>query len=234
MNGPEYEDETFGIEPDPNEIRYGSAQFGPVRLEFFVAVDESGLAKAIPLPPLPEPNPNDREAWERYQARRALAKADTVEGALRQAAPGLDLRIEAPVQPATDTAGPGLGIEGEFIRFLISDDPVGRVADLLALAIGIRSLRDWLGEHTHKPTAISDGIAVILAAEAVEQSTGTRDTTVAFVAMIPPAAFDYAGPRDGYVVGLRAGSTLFVTVVGLYGRIIRQDSWPVDDLLGDG
>lgn len=226
-------DDTDVMGMDVDRQVFGSAQFGPERLDFFLVADQMRLAEKIRVPPIKEADPNDAEAWQRFQARVALAKADAYEAALSEAVPAITSRISVSIGGDVDTAGPGLGIEGEFIRFLVSEDPIGRTADLIALAVGVRALHGWLAEKTKRPVVVSEGAAVIFASAAVEARTGSRDTTLAFVSRIPPAQFDYSGPRDGYVVGLRDEASLHMTMVGLYGQIVHEESWPVAGLLAE-
>ncbi len=223
-------DETFGDPDLDGQVRFGSALYGPQRLDFFLAADIGKLGELAPHVPEPEPIEGDQEGWERSLVRSSILRADAIERALTEAVPGVKPRIEANLSGGVDSAGPGLGIEGEIIRLLVSDDPLGRVANLLQVGTSILLLKKWLETRTEKPVPISDGVAVIEATIALENDSGIRDSTLAFVSNVPPREFDYVGPRDAYVVGLRAKDELHVFLVGVYGGVARHDSWNLAEL----
>jgi hypothetical protein len=212
---------------DGESLGFGRARIGPVVLDFAVGIDPGALERAFPAPSIPAPASTDTEALERFWARSALARVDAVEGAVHQANPDVEVRLTAELQGRTDGGGGG-GIEGELLRILVGDDPLGRVADLVALGVAIRGFKKWLEDRTGARVEISDGVALLVASEALQQETGATDSTVAFVTVVPPKAVDELGYIDGYVVGLRSDNALHIFVVSATGSVVSAGVWPIE------
>lgn len=92
-----------------------------------------------------------------------------------------------------------------------------RVADALAILGAVRVAYAWLRAKTGKPVAISDGMAALVAASALEGYKGSADMTVDHCT----ALHDQAEPwvTTGYLVGLFVGGSLFEVVVSKTGAM---------------
>lgn len=77
-------------------------------------------------------------------------------------------------------------------------------------------------ELTKHEVAVSDGLALILAAEAVERETGATDLTVAFVTpMIDylPRVHEGWSAFDGWLVGFRSDDSMQVVHIDRLGGV---------------
>lgn len=220
-------DEEWSEFDDGETREFGRAKVGPQVLEFAIGVEFGALDRTFPPPAIPAPPSADAEAMERHWARLALARVDTIEGAMREAMPGLEVRLRAEIQGPVAGGGGG-GIEGELLRILVGDDPLGRVADLVALGIALRGLKGWIEDRTKARVEISDGVAVVFASEALQEATGITDSTLAFVAAVPPKNVDEMGSLDGYVVALRTGDVLRLFTVSPTGIVAAAGEWPIE------
>ena len=97
----------------------------------------------------------------------------------------------------------------------VASDWAGRIVDILAFGVLVRQTMDRLERFTCSPVRIDSGPAMIKAAEAIFESTGLIDLTLAFVASLS----GYSSPEDehrgpaGWIVGYRGESELYLAVV---------------------
>jgi hypothetical protein len=163
------------------------------------------------------PSSRDSEEDKRLTARVGIARAEAVEAAIAARYPGLPVRAVARILPP-DTTGPGGDIP-PILAMVLSDDPVGRIADYVALGVATLGLIKWIGARKGSIDAIDDGIAMLIAASAIEAQTGARDLTLAAVQRLSAADPDPDFGRHpvGFVVGFRDDDNVYEVAISLQG-----------------
>ncbi len=198
---------------DGGHLPFGTARFGRIELSFYLTCSQWELAEGVSFVSDDRPTrPGDQEMAQRLQAKNALGVAEAIEAAVSSFSPGVEVRATAYLE-GVPTGGPG--VEGEILRFFVDGDPVGRVADVLGILAGIKLTRDWIRQRQIEPVKVSDGVAVLLAADAMEAVRGARDVTVHFVAPIGDFEDGYA--TIGYLVGFLHAGELVALVVSRDG-----------------
>ncbi len=201
-----------------NSVRFGSALYGPQRLDFFLAADIEKLGELAPGRSCAGANPGGQEGWERKIVRSSILRADAIEAALTEAIPGVKPRI------AANRTGPSIP-QAQALALKAKSSgcscPTTRWVELRTFfrwELPLFLLKKWLETRTERPVPISDGVAVIEATIALESDSGIKDLTLAFVSNVPPREFDYVGPRDANVVGLPAKDELQDSLLDLWRR----------------
>jgi hypothetical protein len=133
------------------------------------------------------------ELFDRHGRERArLLEADVA-----QIVPGL------PVRAIPDTEGPkAAGPDNlvDLIQILVGTEPIDRIASYLAIAQGARILLSWLRRRGTGEIEVGDGVAILLAADAIHDATGDRAVTLLSVDPVRQVAGSWEGPRSGFLV----------------------------------
>lgn len=143
--------------------------------------------------------PDTYQSALRDHARRELARVEQLESDLARDLPEVAAQAVADFDFGS-TAGPGAG-EPAILALLLTDDPVGRVADLISWAVGAKAVYDWIRRKGGEITSIDDGVAVLYAADAIQEKTGDGDLTLLLAdQVVPPHAdpWDFAGYRVAF------------------------------------
>lgn len=203
----------------------GGARIAGLHLELSIRgyVDVAKLTGAT----LPEwGKSGDWERTRREFAIRGIAAAEALEAAIEAEVPGFQIRVRAELEPNFDTAGPG-ALPPPIFELFVGDDPIGRIADYIGIAEGLRKLFGWLKGRGADPLTVDNGTAMILAAGAIFGNTSERDLTLNFVEEIRPAVRDWEGQVEGYLVGFRNESTIFEVPVMLDGSVGEMIVLPI-------
>jgi hypothetical protein len=198
------------------ELIFGTAQLGRSKYDFYLVYQAEDIQPALGIAPFePAVRPGDRELARRLEMKNRLRVAEALEAAIVEAAPGIEARATVDFEQGVRTAGPGLG--GEVLRFFVSDDPLGRLADLISILGAVKAAKGWLEGHQSAAVRISDGVAILLAADALTESRGILDVSVHYCAPLDDLEDGYS--TVGFLVGLRHADGLTQVVVGASGRV---------------
>jgi hypothetical protein len=165
---------------------------------------------------------SDYEQWRREAARHSMETAEALEAAIAAEFPGLPVRVRAKLDPELATGGPGIP-PPSIVALLLTDDPLGRIADFIALAQGLKALIGWVRRRGGSPFYIDDGVAFLVGADAVYAVTGRDDLSLEFVvpirssAYLTPPGIEWEGEIEGYLVGFRDERALYQVPVSLDG-----------------
>lgn len=187
--------------------------FGHNEVEFHLVIDEGSLVREILESIDGTANAGSYEVVNERYVTRLVGELKPVAGSLK-------------VVPEPYTGGKAGGPipDQTYVVNLIgvASDLAGRLADFVALGIIIRGVIGKLRSITHNEVAVSDGCAIVLAAEAIFESTARRDLTLAFVTPLHDFLIDAGGGQGsdaGFMVGFRDRHELFVVQVSRTGAV---------------
>jgi hypothetical protein len=201
-------------------IGWGFAQIDATRLDFWLAYDPAALIQGLGLQ-LPEPPDDDelldgRMAWDSAAADAATSLARTVD-------PSSPVQVRVEIHPkryeGPATGGAG-GIEGELLRFLLSDDPIGRLADVLGIAAFGLAVKSKFAAVSSNAVGISDGFAVVEVARTIDAKYGARATTLLEAIHLHPSHLDKMNRVEGYLTVLRDDAWVYLVVVSFHGEVL--------------
>lgn len=147
-----------------------------------------------------------------------------------EVAPGI-APLTAEVEPWTGPkVGGPLPLQTELVWLLgLANDAIGDIVNLAAFAIlireGIARIRAATGNSPH----VSDGLAAILAADAIFDETGVIELTLAFVTQLrkPLRNLDeLESSWDGFMVGYRTEGRLMIAHVRATGEVTLTTDTP--------
>jgi hypothetical protein len=179
-----------------------------------------------------DPNAITRDLWaDRTMDEVSLEYRRQVESELNPPLKETNLSLRAEAYGGPKTGGPVP--DQQYALYLIG------IA--FAAMAGIVTIRDFAGivrnvigkarEMTSNDVAISNGLAVILAAEAIFDATGKDDLTFAFetpLARYMPDLGEWDSDFDGWLVGFRSRERLHVARVSSFGEVTMA---PTDILM---
>ena len=213
----------------------GTIRVGPQELDFYFGFSYRPFAwEARAAVERRVEAPANDAPWEdllEYDAKIGEEYSLRLKQELETAVPGLRVRTGRRV--GNETGGPGA--EHDLVAlFGLANDYVGGIANWAGLAVlvgaGLKKLTDLA---QGQPAIVSDGLALILASEAVLAATGKRDLTLAFVTPMgayPPSGDERPSEDSGFVVGLRDQSTLFLCHVTPEGDARLLNAVPLEKL----
>jgi hypothetical protein len=108
----------------------------------------------------------------------------------------------------------------------IALDWVGHIVDLAALYVVLREMRAKAQEVTEKDVLISDGFAIVVAADAVYAATGDKDLVLSFATnagTYTPGRGDFDPVSDGWMVGFRGPDRLYLAHVNSEAQVALVD-----------
>jgi hypothetical protein len=167
---------------EPRSYLTDHASIARVPLSFVIRgrIEDAAIGLEIPVD-------QDAITWEedfRRYLRLEFSRAEAIEVGIARDLP--DVKAHAFVHTSFGTTtGPGV-LPPSLLALLVTDDPIGRIADLLAFGMAARQLLDWIRSKRGRVFAIDDGIAVLLAAGAIERETGDHDLTLLFAQSVSP------------------------------------------------
>jgi hypothetical protein len=175
---------------------------------------------------------DDRELRRRKDAARGVAAAEALENSLSSAVPTLPVRAIAQLSSEPKAGGPGVLLP-EIFAVVLGDDPIGRIADYIALGVALRAGLNWLKAHGGKEITVDGGNAFLLASTAIHEAGGPNDLKLQFVQEIHSVAYDWAeweSELQGFLVGFRDNGTLYQVAVALDGTVGTVTQVPIEVL----
>lgn len=190
-------------EPEPYHAGYAE-----VRFRFYVA--PAAVLKEAGKRLGPQPSLDDLSA--QYEA--------TVAHAATEAWPGVRVDVEPYGGPKTGGPVPDAQYLVEFVNVL--NQYGGAIVTVAGLGVLVRAAMRRLQAVTQHDVRVSDGPAMVLAADAIMDATGRRDLALAFVAPLNrylPALGDLDSSFGGWLVGYRGEDVLYLAVVHEDGTV---------------
>lgn len=195
----------------------GWAEIDGVRLDFNLRYVGHALESSLGIEPAAAA-PDDWEAFHRWRVLREIAVADATEAATSDIA-NVPTRVPVRYDEGVDTAGPG-GLPGDVLLFLLGEDPIGRLADLIAIGIGFKQTAAWLRDKTGHDVAFSDGAALLVMTPEVEAQFGASYTDIVAIQPLHPDDPDRFGLPNAYSITLSDDSYLYTGVVTSRGSLV--------------
>jgi hypothetical protein len=200
-------------------IEQADQYIGHEQVSFRLVIDEAHLIREISAS-LAEPGAA-RDPYEQVSEKyvsRLVSELRPVAGSL----------TVSPEPYGGGKAGGPIPDQNYAIELIgVVSDVAGRIVDLVALGVIVRSCIGKLRSITQNEVAVSDGCAIVLAAEAVSLRTGRRDLTLAFIAPLHDYLIDAGGGHGSdasFVVGFRDRGQVFVAEVSRTGRVSLTDA----------
>jgi hypothetical protein len=191
-----------------------STTIGEVGLSFVVRGSlDVGKATGVDLPEIG--GETTYEHFRRASVRRAMAASEALEAAWRRDLPGV------PVEAVTEfdepsSAGPG-ALPLAIAAIVLHGTPAGDLAALAGVADGALDLINWLREHNGVVEHVDDGIAFLVAWQSLRDAH--PDVSLLTVKPVRPAAFDWEGEVEGYLVAFRDEISVYEVPVALDGSV---------------
>jgi hypothetical protein len=208
-----------------DEAEYQSTQtdnvayVGDSALRFYVVIDPSAIVR-----PIYERQPSAGET----DVRRAYA--ETVQRALDSVDPAVATHAEPWGGPKTGGPIPEQTYVVQLIGLALSG--MATVVLLVEFADVVKRVIDKAKSLSKKEVAVSDGLAVILAADAIYARTGEGDLALAFVTSLNeylPELGEMDSAFDGWLVGFRSPTHLRIVHIDRLGKASVPDaSLPID------
>lgn len=203
-------------EYDPRSCAH-TAFVGDMGLEFYLRIDPSGVIR--PIYEAQGDRFDDRAATLEYVSR--------LRSALTPIAAESNLTVEPEPWRGPKTGGPIPDQTYTVYLLGVAFDGVTTIVTLAAFAELLRRAMAKVKSMTNTDVAISNGAAVMLAADAVVEKTGEQDLTLAFVTpmnrYLPDVVGEMESPSDGWLVGFRSRGRLFVARVDSFGDVTVAD-----------
>jgi hypothetical protein len=195
------------------------AYVGTIALRFYLAIDPAAVIR-----PIYQQNPESDEA----KIRREYAHA--VEDALDSVGGPVTTRAEPWGGPKTGGPLPDQTYLIQLIGLALTG--MATVVLLVDFVDVVRRMIAKAKSLTNKDVAISDGVAVILAADAIYARTGEGDLALAFVTPLNeylPDLGEMDSAFDGWLVGFRSPTHLRIAHVDRLGAVSAPDTdLPID------
>jgi hypothetical protein len=165
----------------------------------------------------------DNRYSRQWLAERKLY-AEKLGEALREAAPELPFAVNG--RTSAESGGPGIGTDAVLIGLgALAAYPGAKLIaqDVRSVLTKLRAL-----SATEPPPEISDGVALILARDALFERNGIADSTLRSVSPLQRQV-DYYQELDGYLVNLAHEGVLYTIALNPDGRVLSitesADPW---------